>query len=145
MLELLATVRDTPAIAVPKLMPFVISVALVPSAFALRQRRKAARPLTPPLEVTAITETALYQVPAEKVPVVAAERRQQSWAEPVGAPLGCCVAVKLVVGTSTLYVWREKLPDAMLPTVQPVVLVDAAGCVRLKRPALAPPWIGLLR
>src|SRR3990167_9976742 len=40
---------------------------------------------------------------------------------------------------------REYLAATVRPTVQPVVLVLAAGCVGVKSPALLGGWIGLFR
>src|SRR6266853_453018 len=90
-------------------------------------------------------EAALYHVPAENVPVVTAEIRQRSSATFTGAPEGCAVAVKLAAGISTLYVMRENRAATVVPTVQPVVLVEAAGWVRSSVPALASPRMGLFR
>src|SRR5688572_27380350 len=108
-LELWATVVERFVTLDPTIVPCVISVAFAPEVSEARQSRNRARPSWSPPPVTAMTDSWLYQVPAEKSPVVAADRRQQSAAprKPVaagaGPPEGCTVVVKVAAAFSVLY------------------------------------------
>ncbi len=97
-----ATVVDN-ATVVPTIPPFVNSTAAVPSTFGVCQARKWRAPACELAIVTAITEPDEYQVPAEKLPLVTFEVRQQSsarWpANVIGAPEGCVIPAKAVVGS----------------------------------------------
>lgn len=144
-LELWATVVSRLVIRDPTMMPLVNCTALDPSALGLCQSRKFARPDCPEAFVTAMTETELYHVPAENSPDVAAERRQESMADPKGTPDGWAVGANVAAAFSVRKVCRENKPDAVVPTVHPVVEVDAAGVERFSSPALDPDCSGLSR
>ena len=95
-----ATVVDI-ATVVPTMPPFVNSTAAEPSTFGVCHIRVRRRPAWLLAIVTAIIEPEEYHVPAEKLPEVTFEVRQQSsakWPPTLsGAPEGWVVAVKVVV------------------------------------------------
>src|SRR5437660_2098261 len=92
-----ATVVESAPVMLPTIRPLVSSVAPAPLTLEERQSRMLRRPCWLLALVTAIMEPELYQVPAEKVPLVRAERRQESSAKCAPAVTGPAAGIGLVL------------------------------------------------
>src|SRR5829696_10131021 len=104
-------------------MPAVISVALVPSAFALLKSRNRMRPSIEPVATEPVHEKVKTQLPLAKVPESAVSERIASLLVVSIEPSGCVASVKVDVAPPAR---SGNRPDAAVPGTQPCTELAAA-------------------